>query len=257
MNKEHHTIAYCYKVGDTIERFKKCTPEEQATIEIRIAKVIIESFLEPADDDYLAARSLALGGLCRSFFWSAAQAVEKYFKTFLLLNGVSILLHGHQLSKLLTAAEKVAPGFSDIDLAPHAAIALPDHFPLSQFKLDSFIAVLEKFGSPNNRYNNYGAIYDTGHLFTLDSLIFHLRSKMHVPRIETSFHRSLSADFQRYLYENNPYFAPAEFTHATIPNPLFPLTSTMSVTTWEFLKRDNGMQFLFPRQWLQAHMKIS
>lgn len=258
-SEDNHTILYSYNVGDTIERFNKCTPQEQASIEARIAKVIIESFLEPADDDYLAARSLAIGGMYRSFFWSAAQAVEKYIKTYLLLHGVSVLpfSRGHELDKLLKAAERVEPGFSHIDLAPHPAIDLPAHFPLSYFKLDSFIAVLEKYGSPNNRYNNYGAIYDTGHLFALDTLAYHLRSKMIVPRIEESFHRNLSTDFQRYLYENNPHFASVEFIHATIPNPLFPLTTAMRVTQWEFLLKRNDIQFLFPRQWLQAHMKIS
>lgn len=257
--EDNHTIAYAYNVGDTIERFNKCTPQEQSSIEARIAKVIIESFLEPADDDYLAARSLAIGGLYRSFFWSGAQAVEKYLKTYLLLHGVSVIpfSRGHELGKLLTAAEMVTPGFIHIDLAPHPTVELPAHFPLSHFKLDSFIATLEKYGSPNNRYNNYGAIYDTGHLFALDTLAHHLRNKMQVPRIEESFHRNLSADFKRYLYENNPYFAPVEFTHATLPNPLFPLTNAMHVTQWEFLLKRNDMQFLFPRQWLQTHMKIS
>lgn len=258
-NEENHTIAYSYNVGDTIERFNQCTPQEQASIEARIANVIIESFLEPADDDYLAARSLAIGGLYRSFFWSAAQAVEKYVKTYLLLHGVSVLpfSRGHELGKLLREAEKVSPGFSEIDLAPHPAITPPAHFPLSKFKLCSFITGLEKYGSPNNRYNNYGAIYDTGHLFALDTLAYHLRNKIKVPRIEQSFHRNLSDDFLRYLYENNPYFAPAEFVHAAPPNPLFPMTNAMRVTQWEFLLKRNDMQFLFPRQWLQAHMKIS
>ena len=220
--------------------------------------MIIESFLEPADEDYLAARALAIGGMYRSFFWSAAQAVEKYLKAYLLLHGVSVLpfSRGHELGKLLTAAEKVAPGFSHIDLAPHPSIEPPDDFPLSHFELDGFIAVLEKYGSPNNRYNNYGAIYDTGHLFALDTLTYHLRQKMQVPPVEESFHRNLSADFQRYLFENNPYFAPAEFVHATAPNPLFPIATAMRVPHWEFLLTRNDMQFLLPRQWLQAHMKI-
>jgi len=255
-NQVHHSIVYSYNVGDTIERFKTCTPEEQANIEVHIAKVIIESFVEPADDDYLAARSLAIGGLHRSFFWSAAQAVEKYLKAFLLLHGVPVRDLSHHLNPLLREAKKVQAGFSDIDLTPHSHLVLPPGFPLSQFKLESFVSVLDKYGSADNRYNNYGAIYDTGHLFALDSLAYHLRNKMSVPSIEASFHRRLSVDFQRYLYENNPYFAPPEFMHAAPPNPLFPLSNGVFVPHWKTLQMSDTMQYLFPKMWLAKHMKI-
>lgn len=111
---EHHTIAYSYNVGDTIERFTTCTPEEQGNIEAHIAQVIIDSFVKPADDDYVAARALAIGGLHRSFFWSAAQTVEKYLKAFLLLHGVSVKDASHKLSGLLTKAKKVDPTFGKL-----------------------------------------------------------------------------------------------------------------------------------------------
>ena len=256
-NITRHSIVYSYKVGDTIERFNSCTPEEQAAIEVHIAKVIVESFVEPADDDYLAARSLAIGGLHRSYYWSAAQAVEKYLKAFLLLNGVSVRDISHGLNTLLTEAKKCEARFADIDISPHSNLSLPSYFPLSQPALDQFILVLEKYGSPSNRYNNHGEIYDTGHLFALDSLVYQLRSKMQAPRIEASFRRRLSADFQRYLYESNPHFAPADFTHAELPNPLFPLSAGGFVPHWEFLQRSDTMVFLFPKQWLKKHMKIS
>jgi len=252
----HHTIVYTYDVGNTIERFKTCTPEEQGNIEAHIAKVIVESFIEPADDDYLAARSLAIGGLYRSFFWSAAQAVEKYLKGFLLLHGVSVKHLKHHLGTILDEAKKVDAGFAKIDLAPHPKVVLPPSFPLSHFTLDKFIEALEKYGSADNRYNNFGSVFDTGHLFALDSLAYNLRNKMRVPKIEASFHRRLSSDFQRYLYDNNPHFAPADFPHATFPNPLFPMTITAHVPHWEHLQRSDTMQYLFPKMWLSKHMKL-
>nr|WP_081984136.1 HEPN domain-containing protein [Massilia sp. JS1662] len=256
-NVVRHSIAYSYKVGDTIERFNSCNPEEQAAIEMHIAKVIVESFVEPADHDYLAARSLAIGGLHRSFYWSATQAIEKYLKAFLLLHGISVRDFSHDLSKLLEVAKNCKSGFADIDISPNSDLSLPSHFTLSQLKLDQFIQLLQKYGSPSNRYNNYGAIYDTGHLFALDSLVYRLRSKMQLPCIEMSFHMRLSADFQRYLYENNPYFAPAHFAHAELPNPLFPLSAGGNMPHWEFLQRSDTMLYLFPKQWLKKHMKIN
>jgi len=254
-NGKHHTIAYSYNVGDTIERFKTCTPEEQANIEAHIAQVIVDSFVKPADDDYVAARALAIGGLHRSFFWSAAQAVEKYLKAFLLLHGVSVKQASHKVSGLLTMATKVDPTFGDIDLAPHPSLTLPAKFTLTHFKLNKFLSALDKYGSPNNRYNDCGAVYDTGYLFALDSLAYHLRNKMQVPSIESSLRRELSADFRRYLYENNPHFAPTDYTHTAMPNPLFPLSIAAFVPHWEFLLTSDTMQYLFPKQWLAAHMK--
>lgn len=256
MEAEHQNIAYSFDVGETIERFKTCTLEEQGNIEAYIAQVIVDSFVKPGDDDYVAARALAIGGLHRSFFWSAAQTAEKYLKAFLLLHGVPVKDASHKLSGLLTKAKKIDPTFGDIDLAPHSGLTLPAEFPLTLFKLDKFLEALDKYGSPNNRYNDCGAIYNTGHLFALDSLAYQLRNKMQVPSIESSLRRELSADFRRYLYENNPHFAPIDYEHTSLPNPLFPLTNEMFVPHWEILLRSNTMQYLFPKQWLAAHMKI-
>ncbi|OON62851.1 hypothetical protein B0920_05300 [Massilia sp. KIM] len=252
----HQNIAYSFEVGNTIERFKTCTPEEQANIEEHIVKVILESFVEPADDDYLAARTLAIGGMHRSFFWSAAQAVEKYLKAYLLLRGVSVVDFSHKLNKLLNKAEEVEAGFADLNLGPHPNIAFAPGFSLIRFRLREFTSVLERYGSASNRYNNHGAIYDTGHLLALDALAFYLRNKMQVPNIESSFHRVLGNDFRRYLFEANPYFAPVDFTHTPLPSNQFSISFSASVPHWEFLQRSDTMQYLFAKQWLAAHMQL-
>lgn len=253
---EPQSIVYSFDAGTAYAGFAELPDGTQGAVEKHIAIVIIESFIEPADHDYLAARSLAIGGLHRSFFWSAAQAVEKYLKAFLLLNNVSVKKFSHNLVGLLTEAGKAESGFGDIDLAPHTALTLPTEvLPLTRFTRASFIAELEKYGSPNNRYNKYGSIYDTGHLFALDSLVYHLRKKMGVPSLKASFN-SISKDFHRYLYDNNPYYAPNDFVHTEFSAEAFRLTHSMSVPRWEVLKNHNNLEFYIAREWLKNHMVI-
>ena len=72
---------------------------------MHIVKVIYESFVIPADEDYLTARLLVKSKLYRGFYWSAAQCIEKYLKAYLLLHDVSVKKsNGHSIKPLFKIA---------------------------------------------------------------------------------------------------------------------------------------------------------
>jgi len=72
-----------------IAHFKLMPGHIQSSAEGNAVDVIYESFVVPGDQDYLMSRLLAQKGLPREFYWAAAQAIEKYLKAFLLINGES------------------------------------------------------------------------------------------------------------------------------------------------------------------------
>ena len=90
MSERRLSYIYSFKCGDELEHFDKLPDYEQANIERYIVQVISDSFVKPADEDYVTARLLAKKGLHRAFFWAACQALEKYLKAFLLM----IILRG-------------------------------------------------------------------------------------------------------------------------------------------------------------------
>lgn len=249
---------YAFNVAAQNPTFAMLPEGQQFTVEKRIVDVIFESFVVPADHDYLTARTMAIGGLERAFFWSAGQAIEKYIKAFLLLHGVSILdlSKGHQLNPLLNAAKEVEADFDKIELALHSDLVLPPEFKLKSFTLTTFIADVEKLGSGANRYNKNGADFSTGHLFALDSLAYQLRARMGIPSFDRSFRTGMSSDFNRYLYDNNPYYAPADFVHTKLPSPAFPLRRSMTATTWDYLIKNKPSGFPMIEGWLKSKMKI-
>jgi HEPN domain-containing protein len=55
-------------------------------------------FRDAADEDYLIARMAARSGLQFQYCWSSQQAIEKYLKAILLLNGQKINFNHDLLS---------------------------------------------------------------------------------------------------------------------------------------------------------------
>src|SRR5690554_3518498 len=99
---------YSFKVEDGLPYLKGMPEDMLGIIESDIVRVINESFVITADQDYLTARFLSQKGLGRAFFWSASQSIEKYLKTFLLMNGESIRENSdHKLFPLLTKASRI------------------------------------------------------------------------------------------------------------------------------------------------------
>ncbi|MBN8239137.1 HEPN domain-containing protein [Marinobacter hydrocarbonoclasticus] len=85
MSERRLSYIYSLKCGDELEHFDKLPDYEQANIERYIVQVISDSFVKPADEDYVTARLLVKKGMHRAFFWAACQALEKYLKAFLLM----------------------------------------------------------------------------------------------------------------------------------------------------------------------------
>lgn len=147
------------------------------TLEKRKHWLVEELYIYTADEDYLLARWCYFNDLHRQFFWHAAQAVEKYQKASLVLNGYSIKKYSHQL---LTPYERIKSFAAEFLLAfkqPLENLIFsknPDIW-ISETHED-FIKKIEKHGSTSNRYDYFGIYLDYGDLYKLDQLVFQLRN---------------------------------------------------------------------------------
>ena len=262
MNSENDTIGFIYSfdMSEEIAHFKRMPEHIQSSAECNAVDVIYESFIVPADQDYLMSRLLAQKGLPRGFFWSAAQAIEKYLKAFLLMNGKGVKeFKGHPIKALFEAASKIDTSLADLDVLPHQNIQVEfgiSHH-LKKFAIQDFIDDLEKHGSADNRYNTFGVEYNTGHLCAMDSLSFQLRRNIGAIPIDESF-KKLSPDLIQVFEKNNPWFH-AEESQATsqIPNDEFPIQYSASITKLEFLiKNKSNPAYKLALQWLDIKMKI-
>jgi hypothetical protein len=231
--------------------------QELERIETNIVRVINDSFVITADLDYLLARFLALKGLNRSFFWSASQAIEKYLKAYLLMNGKSIAkFSNHKLFPLLTEAKKIDPTLCNIDFKFHSSLRIDKTAKkhLKNLNLDDFIRYIETHGSPKNRYNLKGIDFNTAYILGLDNFVFSVRNRIGVPDIHTSFHK-IDHDLMHAFRINNPFFNGRDtvILHA-IPSDEFPIHIGMSSTHLDFLKKNftNGIEL----NWLNIKMKL-
>ena len=66
-------------------------------------------YTDAADEDYSVARFSFRLGLGNQFGWSAQQAIEKYIKGALLLNGMNISELGHDLDRAFREVKKYRP----------------------------------------------------------------------------------------------------------------------------------------------------
>ena len=125
MIKDTHTnYQYNFNIKNDISNSHFYSENILVKNEGYIVKVIHESFVIPADEDYLTARLLYKSNLHRNFFWSAAQCIEKYLKALLLLNGISVKKKGHNLKKLILEVEKIYHDINNIDLSVHSKIKI-------------------------------------------------------------------------------------------------------------------------------------
>lgn len=254
-------FVYAFKVEKVFAPFPRLSEVEQCSVEQNIVNVIYESFVIPADEDYLMARLLAQKGLNRGFFWAASQALEKYLKAFLLMHdhGVKKLSKGHPLKALFDAAISLDPDIASISLALHQDIKI-DAMVLARvkvFTVHEFIDNLSVHGDASNRYNASGVIFNTGHMFALDAFVFLLRKKIGVLGIEESFER-VSKDLTDTFYNNNYRFAKSSVTHSAIPSPEFPIKHSLSATRLDYLwKHRQQLSCSIALQWLDTKMKLS
>lgn len=101
-NNDDMGFIYSFDMSKEMPYFKSMPEHLQASAESNAVEVIYESFVIPADEDYLMSRLLAQKGLTRGFYWAATQATEKYLKAFLLMNGQSVKgFIGHPIKSYL------------------------------------------------------------------------------------------------------------------------------------------------------------
>ncbi|GHD49356.1 HEPN domain-containing protein [Marinobacter persicus] len=259
MSERRLSYIYSFKCGDELEHFDKLPDYEQANIERYIVQVISDSFVKPADEDYVTARLLAKKGMHRAFFWAACQALEKYLKAFLLMRGASVnRFRGHPIADLYSEACSVDAELLTVDTSFHPAIKIHQNVSesIEGLSVAQFINGIEMQGSPDNRYNSFGVNFNTGYLFALDSFVFGLRQRIGVPPIEETlrkFDQDLVEGFNLY----NPWFAPVHVDLAEVPNKDFNLRISGSVPTLDILTgpyAPNGSRFVL--QWLDKKMKL-
>ncbi|MGA8148945.1 MAG: hypothetical protein WB870_15440 [Gallionellaceae bacterium] len=262
MNSENDKMGFIYSfdMSGEIAHFKRMPEHIQSSAECNAVDVIYESFVVPADQDYLMSRLLAQKGLPRGFYWAAAQAIEKYIKAFLLMNGEGVKgFKAHPIKALFEAASNIDTSLADLNILPHQSIqveASVSHH-LKKFAIRDFIDDLERHGSADNRYNAFGVEYNTGHLCAMDSLSFQLRRKIGAIPINESF-KKLSPDLILIFEKNNPWFHAEENQPTSqIPSDEFPIQYSSSVTKLEILiKNESNPAYKLALQWLRAKMKL-
>jgi hypothetical protein len=255
------SFIYSFDMSKEIAHFKLMPEDTQSSAEANAVRVIYESFVVPGDEDYLMSRLLAQKGLERGFYWAASQAIEKYLKAFLLMNGENVKeFKRHPIKQLFEAASKTEASLINLDISPHHSIHVEDGFShrLKKFSIQHFIQELERHGDADNRYNAYGIEYNTGHLLALDSLSFKLRGKIGVAPIEDSF-KWLSPDLIDIFEKNNPWFSTKEnLPRITMPSKDFPIQNSTSLTHLEFLikNKNETPAYGLALRWLHAKMKV-
>ena len=125
-----------------------------------------------AIEDYIVARWAILNGLTRQFYWSASQAIEKFGKTALALQNKRIP-RNHSIENLidrLIKSEPESPLLGSFKTLPNS------RFPneLSAKDIISFVAQIQKFGSPNSRYFEKTYISYPSDIHRLDETVIRL-----------------------------------------------------------------------------------
>jgi len=129
---------------------------EKNGIERYLNDFATKSFLHVGDQDYIAARICYRNELMLQYYWSALQAIEKYFKAIMLYNRVPSIEYGHDLEDLyrrLTQIEGL--GFS-----------------LTESQLE-YLERIHRLGA--NRYMTLPTEHDTREIVYLDDLVCAIR----------------------------------------------------------------------------------
>lgn len=135
--------------------------------------IVQELFINTADDNYIAARWCFHESLNVDFFWLAVHSLEKYMKAILLLNGRSSKSYRHNIVKLYSDVQPLAPELLPTTLFKPDA-AMPDEYWRNE-DVDVFLERLYQNGKANNRYQLYGYVRHAEDLWKLDQVVFKVR----------------------------------------------------------------------------------
>lgn len=183
--------------------------EQQHMIRHRVAGIIIDTFINPADCDYINARFMALNYQHRPFFWPALQAIEKYLKADLLLCGIPVKGKSfrHHIVAMAERLKLHDDVLKNLKLTP-----VEEHAELERLNLwgshdpKEFISSIEQYGNPSNRYNFFGSQYKASYLPKLDQVVWALRSKCVGNKVLCGTGKNQAFDYA--AYEQNFCFAP-------------------------------------------------
>lgn len=251
-----------FDMNDEINYFNTLPPHVKSSAEISVIDVIYESFVVSGDHDYITARLLTHNNLHRGFYWAAAQAIEKYLKAFLLMNGQGVKLkqggknsNGHNLVDWWGKANLIDSSLKNTNIHPHPKLlsSIENSSRLKTFSATCFIGILGKHGNPANRYNSFSIDFNTGYLWAFDSLVYKVRNMIGVPPIERSFRR-LNADVHNAFKKNNPWFHDGDGV-ADLPNQNTDIIFTMNTPKLDFISNNLGnVSFRVAYEWLDKKM---
>ncbi len=134
--------------------------------------------IDPADEDYVTARSAYANGLFHVFYWCAGQACEKYLKALLLLQDWHAQNYGHDLMRLFRDVRQNDPQ----NIIPDS-LDLPETTARGRERWQGqttalYIEYLARYGSPDNRYAFEGTFVNGPVLHALDILCCAFRRLM-------------------------------------------------------------------------------
>lgn len=247
---------YDFNLDKNIKHLNEVETEQQ------IFEIIYNIFIIPADKDYISARLLVKNLLTRGFYWSAAQAVEKYLKAFVVLHGGVVKSTSHSISDLFELALKIDDGLSKIDLSECRSFGGDIVVPhLDKLDIFSFIDYIDCYGCSDNRYNSFPIEFDSSILFALDKFVYEIRGLMYVNEITDSL-RIKSPQLIEALSYNNLYFGEAD---CIIVNDEYPalyvfesavldraISSFLNEVDDEYIQKVNHQAIL----WLHERVKL-
>jgi len=143
--------------------------------EMQKTRLCHEVFLDAADEDYVTARYAWRARLANAFCWSAGQAIEKYTKCALLLNGGSAKFShdfsSHFKNLQLICGNLIADSIEkpeDLDLIEGTKGAFPER---------TFDAIkrFEENGQSKQRYREVGHYVKPYDIHKLDTLCINIR----------------------------------------------------------------------------------
>lgn len=241
-----------FNILDDISEVALLTELDQNHIESDIVNIIYQSFVIPADEDYLAARLLAQNGLSRAFYWSASQAIEKYLKALLLMNGQCLSSNrGHSVSAQFDKVTGIYDELKNIKFTLDTNINIDNGVGerVSDITLSSFLDDIDKFGSPDNRYNASGVQFNTWFLFALDTFIYEVRKYLSGPDILSNY-KYINEELMCAFKDNNPKFNGVDYKNTKIPSEKFQVCSSVKTTKLDFISKQDTVKSKFVLDWL-------
>ncbi len=158
-------------------------PYEIEPIHVEKGGIVRESFVNTADDNYIAARWCFVENLHVDYFWLAVHSLEKYMKAILLLNGASgkgyrdkatgkFKFFRHNVVILYEYIKCLAPDLLPNDLNKPGNLDTDRWIDESP---EAFLQRLYRNGNAHNRYLTFGFYRRNEDLFKLDLMIYALR----------------------------------------------------------------------------------